>query len=206
MSTSTHTADTRLGTHRLDAIVIGGSAGVLEVLRVLLAGLPQAIGIAVVIVVHLPEHVPGMLHQVLSMASPLPMRQAQDKEPLAPGTIYFAPPGYHLLVEADGHFALSVDEPVHYSRPAIDVLFESASDAFGARLLGILLTGASQDGAAGLKAIHDAGGVTLVQAPDSAEAPMMPAAALALFTPTFVGPPAQLRDRLASLEVRAVAG
>ena len=195
---------TYLGDKRVDAIVIGGSAGALEVLRTLLAGLPGTLRIPAMIVVHLPAHAPTTIHEILQQFASLRTKLAEDKEKILPGTIYFAPPGYHLLVETDGHFALSVDEPVHFSRPAIDVLFESAADAYGEHLLGILLTGASEDGAAGLQTVHELGGTTLVQTPESSEAIIMPAAALALFQPTFSGAPPQLRDLLASLETRAV--
>ena len=192
-----------LNDKRVDAIVIGGSAGALDVLRHLLAGLPPTLRIPVIVVVHLPANVPALTHEVLQPVSPLRMKQAEDKERIAPGTVYFAPPGYHLLVELHRHFALSVDELVHFSRPAIDVLFESACDAYAPHLLGILLTGASQDGASGLQIIHAMGGATMVQAPTTAEATAMPAAALALFDPTFMGSPQQLRDLLASIETRA---
>lgn len=191
-----------LNDKRIDAIVMGGSAGALDVLRQLLAGLPPTLRIPVIVVLHLPANVPGMSHEVLQQFSPLRMKQAEDKEAIAPGIVYFAPPGYHLLVESHGHFALSVDQPVHFSRPAIDVLFESACDAYTPHLLGVLLTGASQDGAAGLQAIHEMGGVTMVQTPTTAEAAVMPTAALALFNPTFTGSPQQLRDLLSCIETR----
>lgn len=191
-----------LNDKRIDAIVMGGSAGALDVLRQLLAGLPPTLRIPVIVVLHLPANVPGMSHEVLQQFSPLRMKQAEDKEAIAPGIVYFAPPGYHLLVESHGHFALSVDQPVHFSRPAIDVLFESACDAYTPHLLGVLLTGASQDGAAGLQAIHEMGGVTMIQTPSTAEAAVMPTAALALFNPTFTGSPQQLRDLLSCIETR----
>jgi two-component system chemotaxis response regulator CheB len=108
----------------------------------------------------------------------LPVCEAADKEPVRPGTIYFAPPDYHLLIDEGPCLALSADEPVNYSRPSIDVLFESAADVYGARLLGIILTGANEDGAQGLAAVHAAGGVAIVQQPDSAQVKQMVAAAL----------------------------
>ena len=104
---------------------------------------------------------------------------AQDKEPVQAGTVYIAPPDYHLLLDRGPTLALSTDELVHYSRPSIDVLFESAADVYGKGLLGIILTGWNQDGADGLQAVHRAGGLTIVQNPDTAEAPVMPQAALA---------------------------
>lgn len=184
---------------QVDVIVIGGSAGVLDALRSILPGLSSALCIPVVIVVHMPERSPALLPQVLQSGSVLPMKFAEDKEPLAGGTIYFAPPGYHLLLESDRSFALSSDDPVLFSRPAIDVLFESAAHVYAQRVLAILLTGASADGAQGLRAIDVAGGVSVVQTPQSAEAAAMPAAALSLFQPTHVLSPPAISALLASL-------
>jgi two-component system, chemotaxis family, protein-glutamate methylesterase/glutaminase len=161
-----------------DLIVIGGSAGAIEVLGRMLAGLTTRLTPAVAIVIHLPPQGPNVLHEVLARPGSPKMKLAEDKEPVSPGTIYFAPPDYHLLVESGRTFALSQDDRVHYSRPAVDVLFESAADAYGDRLMGIILSGANADGASGLRAIADAGGMTVVQAIESAEMIAMPAAAL----------------------------
>lgn len=189
----------RLRGHILDAIVIGGSAGVLDVLRVVLGALPETLSIPVVVVVHLPPRSHSHVHEPLQSASKLPMSQLDDKEPLLGGHVYFAPPGYHLLIESDRCAALSIDEPVHYSRPSVDVLFDAASDAYGGALLGILLTGASPDGAAGLQRIAERGGLTIVQSPDSAEAAAMPQAALELFEPDYVLAPSAIASLLATL-------
>jgi two-component system chemotaxis response regulator CheB len=110
----------------------------------------------------------------------VPVREAEDKEMVTPGTVYFAPSDYHLLVDQGPQLALSADDPVHHSRPSVDVLFESAADIYKDRLLGIILTGANEDGASGLAAVHDAGGVTIVQRPDTARAPHMALSALKL--------------------------
>lgn len=189
-----------------EAIVIGGSAGVIDVLRILLPGLPPHLNIPVVIVVHLPPDARGILHEVLAECTPLPMKLAEDKETVAPGTLYFAPPAYHLFIEKHRTFALSVDEPVHYSRPSIDVLFDSAVDVYGAGLVGVLLTGASEDGAAGLQRIREAGGTTLVQTPESAIAPFMPLSAIRKRAPTHVLSPEGIRDWFQSLSGAAHAG
>jgi two-component system chemotaxis response regulator CheB len=173
------------------AIVIGGSAGSFDLLRLILSSLPGSLACPIVIVVHLPPHSSGLAH-VFGNETALPVKQAEDKEPIEPGTIYTAPPSYHLLIESHRAFALSADPPVHFSRPAIDVLFESARDVYGPNLVGILLSGASEDGAAGLQEIHRAGGITVVQAPSSAESSIMPAAALALFEPTYTWTPAEI--------------
>jgi two-component system, chemotaxis family, protein-glutamate methylesterase/glutaminase len=165
-------------TRRIELIVIGGSAGAIEVLREVLRCLPREFGSAVAIVIHVPPEGPNLLAEVLSSAASPPVKLAEDKEPIAPGIIYLAVPGYHLLVEAGRTFALSLDERVHFSRPAIDVLFETAAEAYGPALMGIVLSGANADGAAGLKAIGDRGGITAVQSLESAEMIAMPAAAL----------------------------
>lgn len=169
--------------HEIQFIVIGGSAGAIEVLGRMLAGLTATLQPAVAIVIHLPAAGPNLLHEVFAAPGSPPMKPAEDKEPIIPGTIYFAPPDYHLLVEGplvNGRhtFALSQDERVHYSRPAVDVLFESAAEAYGRNLMGVILSGANADGAAGLKAVARAGGRTVVQARASAEMTVMPAAAL----------------------------
>lgn len=174
--------------HRIEAVVIGASAGGIEALSVLLPALPRTTGAAVLVVVHLPRSRPSLLVDIFAPKCRLPVREADDKEPIAGGTVYFAPPDYHLLVDAGPRFALSVDEPVHYSRPSIDVLFESAADQYRTHLLGILLTGGNQDGASGLRDVQRAGGRTVVQEPASAQMPLMPESALALLTPDHVLP------------------
>jgi two-component system chemotaxis response regulator CheB len=165
-------------TRPIDLVVIGGSAGAIDVLRQVLPRLTARFKPTVAIVIHLPPEGPLVLHHLLEGPDTPPMKVAEDKEPVAPGTIYFAPPDYHLLIEGGRTFALSIDPRVQFARPAIDVLFESAAEAFGDRLMGVILSGANADGAAGLKAIADAGGMTVVQSLESAEMIAMPAAAL----------------------------
>lgn len=160
------------------AIVIGSSAGALEALSAILPALPQDFALPIMIVVHVPAHRDSALSELFQAKCRVRVKEAEDKEPIVPGTVYFAPPDYHLLVEAGQSLALSSDEPVLFSRPAIDVLFESAADAFGAGLVGVVLTGANSDGARGLKAIADAGGRALVQSPRGAFAATMPEAAI----------------------------
>lgn len=167
-------------THRrVEAIVIGGSAGALDALAVLLPALPPDAAVPVALVVHVPPTRPSLLAAVLAAKSAIPVQEAEDKEPVAPGRVYVAPPGYHLLIERKRTFALSTDELLYYSRPAIDVLFESAAEAYGEGLAGIVLTGASEDGARGLAAIDRNGGIAVVQAPEAAMARQMPDAAIA---------------------------
>jgi two-component system chemotaxis response regulator CheB len=163
---------------RIDAIVIGTSAGGVEALSMLLPALPASLRAAVLIVLHLPRERPSLLVEIFQPKCAVAVREAHDKEPVAPGTVYFAPPDYHLLVDDGPQLALSADEVVHFSRPSIDVLFESAADWYQHRLLGIILTGANEDGAAGLAAVHRAGGITIVQQPATAHASLMVESAL----------------------------
>jgi two-component system chemotaxis response regulator CheB len=160
------------------AIVIGASAGALEALSAILPALPEDFTLPIMIVVHVPPHRDSALAELFQARCRLRVKEAEDKEPIVPGTIYFAPSDYHLLVEEGHSLALSSDEPVLFSRPAIDVLFESAAEAYEAGLVGVVLTGANGDGARGLKAIADAGGRALVQSPRGAFAATMPEAAI----------------------------
>jgi two-component system chemotaxis response regulator CheB len=165
---------------RIDAVVIGASAGGIEALTVLLSALSRELRPPVFIVLHLPRDRPSVLADIFAQKCAVPVREAEDKEMVTPGTVYFAPSDYHLLVDQGPQLALSADDPVHHSRPSVDVLFESAADIYKDRLLGIILTGANEDGASGLAAVHDAGGVTIVQRPDTARAPHMALSALKL--------------------------
>jgi two-component system chemotaxis response regulator CheB len=167
-----------LANRRIDAIVIGTSAGGIEALSIILPGLPAGLRAAVFVVIHLPRERPSLLVEIFEPRCKLTVREPLDKDPVEEGTVYFAPPDYHLLIDAGPQIALSADELVHFSRPSIDVLFESAAEWYGERLLGIILTGANRDGAAGLAAVHDAGGVTVVQRPDTAYAALMVESAL----------------------------
>ncbi|RYE54206.1 MAG: chemotaxis protein CheB, partial [Rhizobiaceae bacterium] len=164
----------------LEAIVIGASAGAVEALSTLLPTLKQGFRLPIIIVVHLPPDRRSAMAELFRARCALDVRETEDKESIVPGTIYFAPPDYHLLVEAGRTFALSYDAPVRFSRPSIDVLFESAADAYGPKVLGIVLTGANEDGARGLRAIIEAGGLGIVQTPSTAFARAMPEAALGM--------------------------
>src|ERR1700761_9790748 len=118
---------------RIEAIVIGASAGGVEALGLILPALPATFRPSLLIVLHLPRERPSLLVQIYEKRCALPVREADDKEPIEPGTVYFAPPDYHLLVEKGRQIALSTEEPVHYSRPSVDVLFESAAEVYGER-------------------------------------------------------------------------
>lgn len=163
----------------IDAVVVGASAGGVTALRELLGALPADFQPPVLIVLHLPRHRPSTIAHVLGAYCALPVYEACDKQRIERGSVMFAPPDYHMLVEDEASVALSLDEPVLFSRPAIDPLFASAAAVFSTRLLAILLTGASTDGSSGLAAVRRAGGTAWVQAPEDAIASMMPASALA---------------------------
>lgn len=160
------------------AVAIGASAGGVQALCELLPALPADSHAAVFVVLHLPRDKPSLLVEVFSRKCGLEVREAEDKEPVMPGTVYFAPPNYHLLVDAGPQLALSADDLVCHSRPSIDVLFDSAAEVYREHLLGIILTGANEDGAAGLAAVHEAGGLTVVQQPQTAQSSAMILSAL----------------------------
>lgn len=163
---------------RIEAIVVGASAGAVEALSAILPTLPPDYPLPLLVVVHLPADKKSIMTELFRAKCRLEVHEAEDKEPIRAATAYFAPPDYHLLVEPDRRLSLSSEEPVHYSRPSIDVLFETAVDAYGPALLGIILSGANDDGARGLRTISEAGGTALVQRPDLAYASAMPRAAL----------------------------
>jgi two-component system, chemotaxis family, protein-glutamate methylesterase/glutaminase len=162
----------------IDVVAIGASAGAIETLRVVLAPIPRSFGAALLLVIHVPATGQSVLADVLGHHCALSVREAIDKEKIEEGMLYIAPAGYHLLVEPDGTLSLSVDAPVSFSRPSIDVLFESAAYAYRDRLLGIVLTGANEDGAEGLVAVRRSGGLAWVQDPGSAVAAVMPRSAI----------------------------
>ena len=164
--------------NHVDVIVIGGSAGALPVLLAMLPALPDALTAPIVVVIHVPPAQPSRLPELLGRICRRHVSEVEDKLALQPQTIYVAPPNYHVLLERDRTLALSVDPPVHFSRPSIDVLFESAADTFGGGALGVLLSGASEDGARGLARIRGAGGGAVIQDPATAAHPEMPAAGL----------------------------
>lgn len=182
-----------------DAVVIGASAGGVEALLQLLPCVRAEAGVAVLVVLHLPPDRESLLSQIFAPVCALAVKDAEDKEPILPGTLYFAPPDYHLLVDRGPQVVLSVDTPVQYSRPSIDALFETAADLYRARLLGIVLSGSSEDGAAGLAAVAAAGGAAVVQDPAQSRAPMMPGEALRRTPTAQVASLAQIADLLRAL-------
>ena len=184
---------------RIEAVVIGASAGGFEAMLAVLKGLPAGYPMPLVAVLHLPDNHDSRLAELFGYRLALRVREARDKEAIEPGTLYFAPSGYHLLVETDRSFSFSCEDRVNYARPSIDVLFDTAAAAWGKSLAGILLTGANYDGAAGLAGMRVAGALTIVQDPATAEVPTMPEAALRAMTPDLILPLAEIHSLLCRL-------
>ena len=187
-----------MGKSPYELVVVGASLGGFDALKRILAGLPAEFALPLAIVQHRGVDRGANLPALLQRYSALPVADAEDKEPILPGRAYLAPAGYHLLVEP-GSFALSTEAPVLYARPSIDLLFESAADTYGAGAIGVALTGSTTDGVAGLVRIKRGGGLTIAQAPATAEAPVLPAAAVAAGAVDRVLPLDEIAPFVASL-------
>jgi two-component system, chemotaxis family, protein-glutamate methylesterase/glutaminase len=166
-------------------LMIGGSAGSLDVLMQLLPELRADLDLAIVIILHRKSG-ESLLVELLSDKTAWPVKEAEEKEPVEKENIYVAPSDYHLLIEKDKTFSLDFSEKLHYSRPAIDISFETAADAYGPLMVALLLSGANADGAEGLRKIKTAGGLTIVQEPAEAIVSYMPEQAMQLFQPDYV--------------------
>ncbi len=184
------------------AVVIGVSAGGMNALPIVLCALPSDFPMPVVIVQHIsPDRTENYLIEYLNRLAKLQVKEAEEKEFIAAGNIYIAPAGYHLMIENDKTFSLCVDEKIQYSRPSIDVLFESASEVYDSGLIGMILTGANSDGAEGLKKIKENGGLTIVQDQETAEATMMPRSAIEACEVDHVLPLVEIGDFLKKIAV-----
>ncbi len=161
-----------------EAVVIGVSAGGMQALKFIFSNLSNNFTIPVIVVQHLHSHSDGFLTHHLNENSSLHIKEAEEKEMIKPSTVYIAPPNYHLMIEDDKTLSLSIEARVNYCRPSIDILFESAVDVYGSKLIGIILTGANDDGAKGMKKIKTHGGLTVIQDPATAEVGIMPLAVL----------------------------
>jgi two-component system, chemotaxis family, protein-glutamate methylesterase/glutaminase len=184
---------------RYKAIVIGTSYGGLEALKNILPGLEKNFPIPIIVVLHIGENNNDIFVNYLNSICTLRVKEADSNEKIMAGVIYFAPPNYHLLIESDFTFSLTIDKKHNYSRPSIDILFESAAWAYTNSLIGVVLTGANSDGAVGLKLIKDFGGMTIVQSPESALSPVMPQAAIKLAKPEFKLILEEIADKLIEL-------
>jgi len=186
-------------TVRCRAIVIGGSAGGADALDLILAMLDEDFPLPVLVVQHLHSSDDGLFAKHLARTARLPVVEPCDKDRVEGGHIYVAPANYHMLVETDGTICLSVSERVHWSRPSIDVLFESAVRAWGGAVTAVLLSGASVDGAIGMRAVRNAGGLTIAQNPATAEIALMPQSAIDADAADLVLDAPQIGQRLAEL-------
>ncbi|MEN0117766.1 MAG: chemotaxis protein CheB [Agrobacterium cavarae] len=181
------------------AIIIGASAGALEALSLILPALRHDFDMPVFVIVHVPPGKRSVLAEIFAAKCQLQAIEPEDKEPIRSGVIYFAPPNYHLLIEDKSTIALSSDDEVLFSRPSIDVSFESAAEVWGDQLIGVILTGANHDGAKGLSAVAKAGGMTIVQDPNGAYAAAMPEAARDACPDALILPPDQIASYLSSI-------
>ncbi|MGQ7871204.1 chemotaxis protein CheB [Sunxiuqinia sp. sy24] len=181
------------------AIVIGTSYGGLEALKVILPRLEKGFPLPVIIVLHIGDHNNDVFIRLLNELCPLHVKEAESNEPILPGQVYFAPPNYHLLIEDDLMFSLSTDEKLNYSRPSIDILFESAAWAYKRELIAVILTGANSDGANGMKTIKSFGGKTVIQNPCHAISPIMPRFALKIAKPEIRLDLEDIADKLIEL-------
>lgn len=169
-----------------DMIVVGSSAGGIESLTQIIVSLPAKFLQTIVIVQHISHDAKRSLANHFASIAHVPVREVEDKEPIERGVVYFAPTNYHLLVSNAGVFNLNIDPPVSFSRPSIDVLFQSAAEVYQQRLMGVILTGTNHDGAEGLKEIRKHGGLAIVQNPSDARYPTMPQTALDVADPQLV--------------------
>jgi two-component system chemotaxis response regulator CheB len=185
-----------------EIVVVGTSWGGLAALRALAVALPRGFQLPIAAVQHRHKDSDRLLTVLLQERTPLTVCEVEDKQPILPGFLFIAPADYHLLIER-GHFSLSTDAPVRYSRPSIDVAFTSAADSYGPRVVGVVLTGANADGAEGLAKIADRGGLAIVQSPATADSPTMPRAALEAVPAARVLAIPAIADLLSTLPVAA---
>jgi two-component system chemotaxis response regulator CheB len=185
----------------IKAIVMGASFGGMEAVKQIITGLPPGFNIPVAVVLHIGNNSINTYMALLQNQSHYTVKEAEEKEPLVEKTVYFAPPNYHLLIEEDFTFSLSTDEKINFSRPAIDVLFETAAWSVKSNLLGVLLTGSNSDGAAGLNTIKQNGGITIVENPETAFAKTMPETAVKLFQPDYVLSLEEIAGKIAEISI-----
>jgi two-component system, chemotaxis family, protein-glutamate methylesterase/glutaminase len=169
-----------------DAIVIGTSSGGMNALKFIFSALPVDFSIPIIIVQHISPRSDNQWIKLLNNNSKLYLKEADEKEKIEQGIVYIAPPNYHLMIERNKTFSLTIDERVNYSRPSIDVLFESAAEAYKNKLIGVILTGSNNDGTKGIKRIKENGGLTIAQDPETAESSYMPASAIAAIQPDYI--------------------
>jgi two-component system chemotaxis response regulator CheB len=183
---------------RYEAIVIGVSSGGLKALKLIFSALPSDFAVPVIVVQHIGPRSENSWIKLLSDSCNIPIKEADEKEKIGAGNIYVAPSNYHLMVEKDKTFSLTIDERVNFARPSIDVLFESAAEAYKEKLIGIILTGSNNDGTKGVKRIKECEGLVIVQDPATAESSFMPASAIAAVQPDYI----QALDQIGELIIK----
>lgn len=186
---------------RYEAIVIGVSSGGLKALKLIFSVFPSDFAVPVIVVQHIGPRSENSWISLLNGSCNIPVKEADEKEKIGAGSIYVAPSNYHLMIEKDKTFSLTIDERVNFARPSIDVLFESAADAYKEKLIGIILTGANNDGTKGVKRIKECGGLVIVQDPATAESSFMPASAIAAMQPDHILELDQIGDLLIKITV-----
>jgi len=182
------------------AIVIGSSTGGFYALKRIITALPEGFALPILIVQHISSNSDNFMAKYLDNLSHVTVKEADEKEKILPSTVYIAPPNYHMLMEEDFTISLSTEQKRNYARPSVDVLFETAALAFGDQVIGVVLTGANNDGAKGLLAIKTAGGLTMVQNPDESEAYLMPQSAIDVAAPHFVLSLDEITNKLVELD------
>ncbi|MCD6018100.1 MAG: chemotaxis protein CheB [Bacteroidetes bacterium] len=187
-----------------DAIVIGVSAGGINAMKKMFSMLPKHFAIPIIIVSHISARSDNQWIRFLNEKSNLALKEADEKEIIEPGKVYFPPANYHLLIEKDRTFSFTIDEKINFARPSIDVLFESAADAYKNKLIGIVLTGSNSDGTSGLKRIKDLGGLTIVQDPEDAEYDFMPESAISI-GPDHILPLEKITDLLIKMNKQNIS-
>jgi len=178
------------------ALVIGTSFGGLEALKAIIPTFPKDFPLVVAVVLHIGQNPNDSFIHFLNDISQMKVKEAEEKEKLRPGTVYFAPPNYHLSIEDDETFSLSTDPKIHHSRPSIDVLFETAAWTYKQNLIGVILSGLNQDGAYGLLQINEMGGICMIEDPQNAQARIMPSAAYKIAKPQFILPLDQIAEKI----------
>ena len=181
-----------------EAIVIGVSSGGLKALKIIFSALPSGFAIPIIVVQHIGPRSENSWIKLLNDSCIIPIKEADEKEKIVTGNIFIAPSNYHLLIEKDRTFSLTIDERVNFARPSIDVLFESAAEAYKEKLIGIILTGANNDGTKGVKRIKECGGIVIIQDPETAESSYMPASAIAAVQPDYI----QALDQIGDLIIK----
>jgi two-component system chemotaxis response regulator CheB len=187
---------------RYEAIVIGVSSGGMNAMKIIFSLLPENFRIPIIIVQHVGSHSENVWIKLLNDKSKLEIKEADEKEKIENGKVYVAPANYHLLIERNKTFSLTIDEKVNFARPSIDVLFESAAEVYQNKLIGVILTGSNNDGTKGIRRIKEYGGLTIVEDPDTAESGFMPASVIASFLPDYILPLEEIVKILIKIDIQ----